>query len=647
MYTPEMQKLEKDILKTKTSGEPTSTKLKTSERILARVTDGIYRQPSSALRELISNAYDADATSVVIHTDAPRFEKITIHDNGNGMSPKGLSMLIKSIGGTSKRTWAGVDTNVVNAGDPSLSPNGRKLIGKIGIGLFSIAQLSHHFQIITKQKGSDFRIIADITLKTYTEEELGQKKKEKAEFNSGDVSIWTEPATDLDSHGTDIYITDIPKKTKQELRSQSRWKQIDFSKTDETGGEIEEPKYHIGRMDKDSDKLKTPAKLPWDFEDPADTKFKKLVDAVIDEYYHGVYNPQLDLIFDNYLKTIWTLSLSSPLDYLDKHPFDITGEDDIPVFLLSNNKKEQAKELKLSKNTSIREALNLKSPERGKKSSFEVIIDGIKLKRPIKIINEIEGSSSIKKPMLFVGKYSIDKPDMPKDITGGHLSFESYLLWTPVVVPKQHRGVMVRISDSSGDLFDETFLKYQVSEQTRLRQITSEIYVLEGLEAALNIDRESFNYAHPHYQILAQWVHNAIRQFANVHKKIGKDIREKRLKDESRKKVEKLDAYSQKIIRKARPDDSYLPPEVVLLDKPISQEGLTQGNRYVLNSNELFSNFRKPKGKKQIQNRETIKEKTKALIKVLDSFGVFAEMSPKRQKELVQSILEIFYFEEK
>src|SRR3990172_5482598 len=68
-----------------------STTLKTDERVIARVTDGIYRQPGSALRELISNAYDADATRVVITTDAPRFERIEIEDNGYGMSPEVLA----------------------------------------------------------------------------------------------------------------------------------------------------------------------------------------------------------------------------------------------------------------------------------------------------------------------------------------------------------------------------------------------------------------------------------------------------------------------------------------------------------------------------------------------------------------------------
>lgn len=74
------------------------TVLKTDERVIARVTDGIYRQPGSALRELISNAYDADATRVVIKTDAPRFDRITVEDDGHGMAPEALAHLLLHIG---------------------------------------------------------------------------------------------------------------------------------------------------------------------------------------------------------------------------------------------------------------------------------------------------------------------------------------------------------------------------------------------------------------------------------------------------------------------------------------------------------------------------------------------------------------------
>src|SRR5947209_7380028 len=49
--------------------------------------------PGSAIRELISNAYDADATRVVIKTDAPRFERISVEDDGHGMEPEALAHL--------------------------------------------------------------------------------------------------------------------------------------------------------------------------------------------------------------------------------------------------------------------------------------------------------------------------------------------------------------------------------------------------------------------------------------------------------------------------------------------------------------------------------------------------------------------------
>jgi hypothetical protein len=66
------------IVRSGETGKAVETKLTTNERVLARITDGIYRQPASALRELISNAYDADASEVVILTDAPRFSSIIV-----------------------------------------------------------------------------------------------------------------------------------------------------------------------------------------------------------------------------------------------------------------------------------------------------------------------------------------------------------------------------------------------------------------------------------------------------------------------------------------------------------------------------------------------------------------------------------------
>src|SRR5262249_43331632 len=145
------------------TGRISEATLSTDDRVLARITDGIYRQPALAFRELIANAYDADAENVYIETDWPRFGKISVRDDGNGLTIESLASLINHIGGSPKRTKAGVSLGMVNRTDPSLSPGGRRLIGKIGIGLFSVAQLTRHFQIITKVINSSHRLVAEVT----------------------------------------------------------------------------------------------------------------------------------------------------------------------------------------------------------------------------------------------------------------------------------------------------------------------------------------------------------------------------------------------------------------------------------------------------------------------------------------------------
>ena len=182
------------------------------------MTDGIYRQPASALRELISNAYDADATRVVIKTDVPRFERITIQDNGTGMSPKVLAHLPFNIGGSAKRNEDGEELGITSKDVPLRSPKGRRLIGKIGIGLFSVSQLTHSFQIITKTKGDNHRTVATVALRQFSDSEVAPSHGEK-KFEYGKVSIWREKATDLASHGTTIVLTSIRPQAQDTLRS--------------------------------------------------------------------------------------------------------------------------------------------------------------------------------------------------------------------------------------------------------------------------------------------------------------------------------------------------------------------------------------------------------------------------------------------
>ena len=56
--------------------------------------------------------------------------------------------------------------------------------------------------------------------------------------------------------------------------------------------------------------------------------------------------------------------------------------------------------------------------------------------------------------------------------------------------------------------YDTSMLDYRINEGPRSRWLTGEIYVSEGLEDALNIDRDSFNKFHPQYRALQSYVHD-------------------------------------------------------------------------------------------------------------------------------------------
>lgn len=630
------------------TGKHSTAKLATDDRIIARITDGIYRQPASALRELIANAYDADAANVYIQTDSPQFGTISVRDDGNGLTIESLANLIYHIGGSPKRTPHGADLGVVNRQDPTLSPKGRRLIGKIGIGLFSVAQLTRKFQIMTKVKGTDYRLVAEVILKTYTEDRLSRPSpediKKPLRVETGEVRIRSVRAPDKNAHGTEIVLMDLRPQTKSLLQSRDVWLHLEVA-TDAEGmpDTVVAPTYHIARVEgTEGSTIQAPARLPWTNIDPPDTRFAKLFQAVVDEVGSSTSNPKLETVLDNYLRMLWTLSLSAPVDYIDRHPFDLTGADKLNVFKLANEAKGQATRLRLKQDDTIRSAMNLKAPERGTQTPFSVFVDDIQLKRPIRFKDLPRTQQVITEPMMFIGKAEPDLSRISDDERGGDLSFEAYLFWTPKVVPKEHNGLLVRISDASGTLFDETFMKYQIAELTRLRQITAEIFVKTGLDAALNIDRESFNYAHPHYQYVMKWAHRALRQLTNTLKQVSSDLRKERTQEQAKGRAKKLDNTVKTKLRRVQKEEEA--PRVVFTDDDSSLKKERKDGALAFNSTVVFADVpeaeRRTPGKKS--KREHFEAQIAAVAQILEAYGVFEGMRYERQQELLQAIAAIF-----
>lgn len=631
------------IADSRTSDDVVYTLLKTDERVIARVTDGIYRQPASALRELISNAYDADATEVIIKTDRPRFSRISIADNGNGMTPQALGHMLMHIGGSAKRQKHGEELGITSQQDPIYSPNGRRLIGKIGIGIFSVSQLTYNFQIITKTKGDNFRTIAVINLRQYSDEIHGTPQSTD-EYESGKVSVWREKAGDIDSHGTTIILSSIRPQAKETLQSKEIWSAVEHSEENLSFDEqaINPPKYHVGKVQPNGEILREVdgkiSSVPWDSSDSSAEAFTKLVDAVWNELEHANPNPQLDKLFDYYLQMIWTLSLAVPVSYVQNHLFNMNLNNWSTSYLLSNGPKGAAKKIEDEGNKPIRDILNL--TDGANSLDFEVFIDDLQLLRPIKYEGLPTGGHALKKPLIFIGKCTEEFSKFPIELSGGPLSFEAYLFWNPKIAPTEHRGSLIRINGSSGTLFDPTFMRYQIAELTRLKQITCEIFIHEGFDSALNIDRESFNFAHPHSVYITRWLHSALRQLATTQKKVASEIRI----DIREGAVEQRRTDIQKIAietwRKESNDNYSVPPVVA-----ITQKADVKQIDFVPKSDADIVLVRPKKqsqdGKKQVGHSQINSEKMIAITQILASFSLLEMLSQQQQDRLLNAIYNV------
>jgi hypothetical protein len=627
------------------SGEVTSATLQADDRVLARISDGIYRHPSSALRELIANAYDADAHTVHVRTDAPRFKEISIRDDGYGMDKASLVHLVEHIGGSAKRTQTGSELGIANQEDPSLSPNGRKLIGKIGIGLFSVAQLTRQFRIITKISGEKYRLVADVVLRTYSEDSLAEYDPENDDVATGEIKIRSVEATDITSHGTEVILLNIQPPAVDMLQSRELWERV-IEDDDEYKVKVDPPSYHIGsvQLDAHQDIFRVSPSLPWDQDDSPESKSELLFSKMLEESNRTTAKPKLATTYDEYLRTLWNLGLSMPVPYVNgPHPFDLKA-DAMPYFyLLSNEPKGQATPIDLDADQSVREKLALKAPFRQIDDKFDVFVDNVKIQKPISFTSFPEASrdDDRKRPILFIGHYKAPLDKLPENVVGGReLEFEAYFLWTPKVVPTEHAGVMVRIADASGTRFDETFFSYQVQELRRLNQTSAEIFVRSGLDAALNIDRESFNFGHPHAKILSSWVHRALRQVANTQKRLAQKERDKEREEASASQKNNL---QQIVERRVEQIAGREPRKVEVLDSVNDQVAIEEraSGNIVITKDSIQPALPEGKGIQQQQSQKLVTEKIKSIVQVLEAFGVLDDLTYEKRELLITTIAEI------
>jgi hypothetical protein len=312
-------------------------------------------------------------------------------------------------------------------------------------------------------------------------------------------------------------------------------------------------------------------------------------------------------------------------------------EDEAHAFILSNQPKGNAQKIDVVGPSTLRELIGLKDPV-GLINRFDVFFDDLKLSRPIKFRDLPVTNNVLKAPVVFIGKCREEFSKLPRELSGGPLEFEAYLFWTPKVAPVEHQGSLIRIHGSSGTLFDSTFMRYQVSELTRLRQITCEIFVSEGLDSALNIDRESFNNAHPHSVYLTKWLHSALRQLATAQKRLASDLREHTRGESKEVAVSEIQRVASGVWKEEADDPGANPPSIELTSSGAKS---LVGEAYVFAREAVVPFKSRTQTAKARAHNAILEEKLKAIAQVLASFNLLDSISKRKQEKLLKAIYEI------
>lgn len=203
----------------------------------------------------------------------------------------------------------------------------------------------------------------------------------------------------------------------------------------------------------------------------------------------------------------------------------------------------------------------------------------------------------------------------------------------------EHQGSLIRIHGSSGTLFDSTFMRYQVSELTRLRQITCEIFVSEGLDSALNIDRESFNNAHPHSVYITKWLHSALRQLASAQKRLASEAREQTRGESKGVAVSEIQRVASQIWKQENDDPGASPPSIEL--STTGAKSAASGDAYVFSRAAVVPDRPRTQTAKARAQNAILEEKLKAIAQVLASFGLLDAVPKRKQEKLLKAIFEI------
>jgi len=504
--------------------------IKLSAKVFGHISQGLYRTPAGAIKELISNAFDASAETVKIHTGFPRFESFSCEDNGTGMSREEFERLMKK----------GVGTSFKRLDEVQVAPlHNRTVIGRLGIGILSLAQICTQFDLISHHPGTKRAFAATIRFPPYTRQEIDRLKltPENELIKGGEYRL---EDTDFDEakKGVRIYTKYLRESFRKRMSDLSRFCNLKLRRS----------------------------KRP--YESFAD-------------FMSAIYDPKKALqslsLASDYDQLLFGLALTPPNRYFDSESNVMLK---FKFFQDHENKLEHNDFNVVLDNLNLRRPLRLPSDRSGTTAvrckvarqhnkTFE-LIDGPHKENVTVKKYELEVANSD----VVLSVYQLDYSNTK--VAGRPLKFWGYLFQqTGRLYPRDIQGVLVRVRDVAIGSYDTTLMSYPYGEGPRYHMVSSELMIERGFEDALNIDRDSFNALDPHYLRMQAYLHSLLHSTVfpetwgeekarnKARKSTEKTTREKRflqlMKEHSKGKfshIKKVDLSDEKALSPVRFSES-------------------------------------------------------------------------------------------
>lgn len=356
---------------------------------------------------------------------------------------------------------------------------GRKTIGMFGIGMLAAVHASPHITMKTFPKGKNYGVEAEFDLSPYFK--FVNQIKTLEEFKFGTIKYKEIVRSSIDI-GTEVILKDIKRDS-------------NFYKAISKGSDKYLDLVNWPQADKVEDNGKVMK------------EFVQFLDGI------GVRNIEDLTGRDQFL---WELGLICPVEYLEDGP--------IQGAYLNEESKKIIDEIK-------GELTGL---------NFKAYFDGVQLRRPIYLpstkvrTSEIDHLDSKTNQDFRVFPIVVDTEALAAE---GKVRVKAvgYVLLQPYKVnPIQLMGLYPRIKFVGVGRYDNNFFRVIHGEQPILRaQLSGELYIIEGLDDALNLDREGFIEIDQGYQALKEKLKAIISENDNSvvkeAQRAGRSRRERRL----------------------------------------------------------------------------------------------------------------------